>query len=209
MENKTQFDIFWSLLTSKLPIADQKEAVRSIMADSYPETPSPITRNIDEILSEIVDNVKKETQWTNKSRIVGEAFERLFLTQSCPSCHTKGHLEKYIANKKSKDVVCGHCQKQFQVKSCQKATVSTPLSLIGAEYKTTLTSIKDDVIDYIIYLYSVSGSHFHINNVLLVKNHDISDSCIVPRKPLSAKAKRAGWQGCTLKFNKFESINFC
>lgn len=197
MENTGRFEKFWSLLTDKISIDQYKEAVRSIVAESYPE--------IDGI-DAIVSDIKQETHWINKSRIMGEAFERLFITQSCPKCHKHGGLKKYTANKKSKDVVCQHCHKQYQIKSCQKSAAGHTLSLIGAEYTTTLASIREGEIDYVIYLYSDMGTNFRINKIYLVKNQDISDACIIPRKPLSATAKRAGWQGCTLKFDKFTSI---
>jgi len=45
-----------------------------------------------------------------------------------------------------------------------------------------------------------------IINILYVKNENINSDCIIPRKPLSITAKRAGWQGCNILFNNIEII---
>jgi hypothetical protein len=55
-------------------------------------------------------------------------------------------------------------------------------------------------------MYSVAGDIYTINDIYFIDHTDINESCIIPRTPLSSTAKRAGWQGCVLVFNKFKSV---
>ena len=55
-------------------------------------------------------------------------------------------------------------------------------------------------------MYSVVGDKYNINDIYFIDHADINESCIIPRTPLSSRAKRAGWQGCMLVFNKFKSV---
>ena len=164
-----------------------------------------------DILSQLfTDNckrIKEERNWTNASRIVGEAIEDCVCTMACPVCSEKS-LIKYTANQKSKDIKCEKCNCQIQVKG-HKSTKKKQkiLKLTGAEYKTTCLSIKENNVHYLVVLYSVKGDKYTVDDVLFIDRLDINETCIIPRKPLSVTARRAGWQGCYLHFNKFKSIN--
>lgn len=147
--------------------------------------------------------------WTSNSRILGRAAE-LYTCRAvkCPRCSADNWLE-CVTNEKSKDQVCQSCNKQFQIK-CKKMTqkqidrvhTTGKFSTIGAEYSTTLKSLEDNI-DYILVIYNEQ-------NVLLdlihIKSEDITPECVVPRTPLAETARRAGWQGCTLKFDKLTSL---
>ena len=37
--------------------------------------------------------------------------------------------------------------------------------------------------------------------ILKIDSQFINPECVIPRKPLGINARRAGWQGCYLKFN--------
>jgi hypothetical protein len=100
-------------------------------------------------------------------------------------------------------------KKNYQIK-CKKITDTFHKKLvdtqnfktIGAEYATTLRSI-DENIDYIMVLYN---NHYEILEIIHVSCDNISSDNIIPRKPLSKTAKRAGWQGCYLQFTNFQSV---
>ena len=164
-------------------------------------------------LSQLLTNncklIREEKQWKSVSKIVGEAIENCVITIPCPICNEKA-LVKYKANEKSKDVKCEKCNCQIQIKAKKhKATKKeiSSLELLGAEYKTTCSSIKEQNVHYLILLYSVTDNNIYtINNIYFINSVDINDSCIIPRKPLSSKAKRAGWQGCILRFKTFKLI---
>lgn len=158
------------------------------------------------LLTRNCKQIKEERGWTSVSRIVGEAVEDCVVTMPCPICNEKA-LVKYKANEKSKDVKCEHCASQIQI----KATTHTKkecasLKLLGAEYKTTCSSIKENTVHYIVVLYSSVGDIYTVNDMLFIDRADINESCVIPRNPLSSTARRAGWQGCMLVFDRFRSI---
>lgn len=164
---------------------------------------------MDKLSQMLTDNCKKiqsEKKWTSNSKIVGEAVEDCVITMLCPICNNK-ELIKYNMNEKSKDVMCKGCNCQIQIKAKKQIKKEeTSLKLLGAEYKTTCSSIKENNVHYLVILYSVTNDIYTINDIYFINSEDINETCIIPRKPLSPTAKRAGWQGCTLIFNKFKSI---
>jgi len=161
---------------------------------------------LSQLLSDKCKEIKKEKGWTSTSRIIGEAVEDCVITMPCPICNNKA-LVKYKTNQKSKDVKCENCSCQIQIKATKHTKrQSTSLKLLGAEYKTTCLSIKENNVHYLVLMYSVVGDKYSINEIYFIDHTDINDSCIIPRTPLSSTAKRAGWQGCMLVFNTFKSI---
>ena len=46
---------------------------------------------------------------------------------------------------------------------------------------------------------------YNILDIIHVESKDITKNNIIPRKPLTKNARRAGWQGCNLYF---ETIHF-
>jgi type II restriction enzyme len=160
---------------------------------------------LSELLSDNCKRIKEEKKWTSVPRIVGEAIEDCAITLVCPICNEKA-LSKYKPNEKSKDVKCINCNCQIQIKGAKYKKKKTSLKLLGAEYKTTCTSIRENNVHYLVVLYSVIGDRYTINEIYFIDHADINESCIIPRKPLSPNARRAGWQGCTLVFNIFKTI---
>jgi len=163
-----------------------------------------------DILSQLLSNnckkIRDEKGWTSTSRIIGEAIEDCAITIPCPVCGIKA-LVKYKTNQRSKDLKCEKCCCQIQIKATKHTKKQlTSLKLLGAEYKTTFSSIKENNVHYLILIYSVIGDKYNIKDIYFVDHADIDESCIIPRTPLSSTAKRAGWQGCTLVFNKFKSV---
>jgi type II restriction enzyme len=162
---------------------------------------------LSQLLTNTCKKIKDEKQWKNVSRIVGESVEDCVVTMMCPICNEKA-LEKYKTNEKSKDVQCKSCNCQIQIKATKNTKKKqTSLKLLGAEYKTTCSSIKENNVHYLVVLYSFVGDTYTINDILFIDKLDINESCIIPRNPLSSTARRAGWQGCTLVFNTFKSIS--
>ena len=152
-------------------------------------------------------HIREARGWKSESRIVGEAIENCIVTMPCPVCNKKA-LVKYAASEKSKDVRCDKCGCQFQIKGTKTHSKKMPtvLKLLGAEYKTTRSSIQESNVHYIIMLYSQMGGIYTVDGVYFVDRDCIDESCIVPRTPLSSTARRAGWQGCTLVFKTFKPM---
>jgi type II restriction enzyme len=164
---------------------------------------------LSELLTATYQEIQHTRQWKNKSRIIGEAVEDCMLTIQCPICNVLSTLVKYTANQKSKDIYCTACHSDFQIKTTKYTSKKKEtLTLLGAEYKTTYQSIQDGNIHYLVIQYSESNPlHFTIHDILFIHFEDITTKCVIPRKPLSSTAKRAGWQGCTLSFDRFKSIH--
>jgi type II restriction enzyme len=162
---------------------------------------------LSQLLTDNYKRIREENDWTSESRIIGEAGEDCVISMNCPICNEKS-LTKYKVNEKSKDIKCTKCKCDFQVKTVKYSKgESATLKLLGAEYNTTCRSIRENNIHYLILMYSEIGDNYIINKIYFVNCNDINESCIIPRKPLSPKAKRAGWQGCILAFDKFKSID--
>jgi type II restriction enzyme len=136
-------------------------------------------------MNTILELVKKETGWKSPSRLIGEACERYVVQEiRCPRClHTKS-FARFPTNEKFKDSYCNHCFQSFQIKK------GDTNSLLGGDYFTTINNLNQ--VDFLVV--KQSSQVFHIPHEKLKKH------MVVPRKPLSKNARRAGWQGCVLRF---------
>lgn len=162
--------------------------------------------DLSHLLTDTCRKIKEDKRWTSVSKIIGEAVEDCVSTMACPLCHEKT-LIKYKMNEKSKDMTCETCHCHIQVKATKSSKKKThSLKLLGAEYKTTSASIKKNDVHYLIVSYSVLQEIYTIHNIYFIDRADVTECCIIPRKPLSSSAKRAGWQGCMLVFNTYRSL---
>jgi hypothetical protein len=159
------------------------------------------------LLTKTCQQVASSKKWKSASKIVGEAVEDCMVTLPCPLCKERS-LVKYKTNQKSKDVLCEKCGCQIQIKATKHTkNAQASIKLLGAEYRTTLSSVKENNVHYLVLLYSVIDDTYTIRDICFIHHNDINESCIIPRNPLSSAAKRAGWQGCMLVFSNFKSIN--
>ncbi len=161
-------------------------------------------------LKNYIIQTKENNNWTSESRIVGEACEYYIKNNvNCVRCNDK-NFEKCKTNEQSKDLICINCNQKFQIKAksvTQKQVNNiknkNKFQTIGGEYSTTIKNINEKI-DYLIILYEKES--YKIINILFVKNENITANCIIPRKPLSITAKRAGWQGCYILFENIQII---
>ena len=131
---------------------------------------------------------------SQKARVTTEAWAASHL--ACPSCGSR--LRALSANTKSIDFRCLACDEPFQLKSQSKPF---PKRLLGAEYKTTLHAVRSGTHPSVILLrYEPSG--MTVQDVEVIHRSWITESAIVPRKPLKPSARRAGWQGCSLALDR-------
>lgn len=134
-------------------------------------------------MNQFLEIVKQETGWKNPSRLMGEACERYVVQEvRCPRC--TGTFVRFPTNEKFKDIYCNHCFQSFQIKKGKDTNC-----LLGGDYFTTINNLKQ--VDFLVV--KPSGT-FHIPHERIKKH------MVVPRKPLSANARRAGWRGCVLRF---------
>jgi type II restriction enzyme len=141
---------------------------------------------------------KVPPKWKSQSKIFGEACEFWIEDHfSCPSCR-HGTLLKLETNKKSIDHRCLGCGENFQVKASRGSFSKKDGSVgfLGAEYNTTLTSIGK----WGLILVEYDKDSSSIRRTGVVPKDSITKENIIPRKPLSQAARRAGWQGCNIIF---------
>jgi type II restriction enzyme len=161
-------------------------------------------------LNDIVFRIKINSGWNSESRIVGEACEEYVKNNvKCIRCNFN-NFSKCKTNEKSKDLICANCNQKYQIKAkcASQSQINNikcynKIKMIGGEYSITLSNINENI-DYIIVLYEKQS--YKINNILYANNEFINNECIIPRKPLSISARRAGWQGCYILLNNIQTI---
>lgn len=118
----------------------------------------------------------------------------------CPQCKRKGTLKSLIQNFKCADIICDFCGYLAQVKTSLSSDTSLacPNKILGAAWGPLRDRME-------------SGKYFSLFIVIVEPdwlNKKLPNFAIyflpaelqipemfVPRKPLSATAKRSGWQG--------------
>jgi len=66
---------------------------------------------------------------------------------------------------------------------------------MGAEYNTTLMSILAGCHPSMMIM-RYAGEAKLVTDIQVIHRSYITESCLIPRTPLSGTARRAGWQGC-------------
>ena len=136
-------------------------------------------------------NYKNASQ---KVRVMSEHW----LTQNlfCPCCGNT-HIDKMRNNLPVADVHCENCGEVFELKSKRNR--------IGAKipdgaYKTMIERITSNVNPQLFIMqYSAK---FSVTDLTLVPKFFFTPDIIERRKPLPPTAKRAGWVGCNILYEK-------
>ncbi len=125
----------------------------------------------------------------------------------CPSCKRTRTLVRLPTNFKCADVICDFCGYLAQVKTLTKEDVSSiPYSVLGAAWRPQEERMK-------------AGKYFPMYLVLTPKDRhhyaiyylsaDLQrPKMFEPRKPLSAKAQKKGWQGFRYRFEECDRASF-
>lgn len=94
------------------------------------------------------------------------------------------------------------CKERFQLKAGRGRFGN---SVLDSEYHTALEGILKDAYPSLILLhYDPIG--WNVTDLELVHRACITTSCLVRRKPLSATAKRAGWEGCMISLSNVPTL---
>jgi type II restriction enzyme len=118
----------------------------------------------------------------------------------CPSCGYD--LKSFPSNTPVYDFSSPNCSERFQLKSSRNPFGG---SVLGSEYHTTISSIRSGAHPSLILL------HYHpiewkVVDLSVIHRACITESCIIPRKPLSQSARRAGWQGCIISLGQVPQL---
>lgn len=111
---------------------------------------------------------------------------------SCPKCKQSATLKRLPTNFKCADLICDFCGFLAQVKTMSAhALTPLPKQVLGAAWGPQKNRM-DSAIYFPLYLVLRAPT---AQAIFYLPTDFQSPKLFVPRKPLSASAKRAGWQG--------------
>lgn len=130
---------------------------------------------------------------------LGQMGEKLVAaTCDCPRCKRPKTLKRLPNNFRCADLICDFCGYLAQVKATSVADVDRkPETILGAAWAP-----QKERMDSGIYfpLFIVAVAKTSKRTAIYYLSADLQDATVFePRKPLSAAARRAGWQGFLYK----------
>ncbi|HYD34752.1 MAG TPA: DpnI domain-containing protein [Vitreimonas sp.] len=135
-------------------------------------------------------------------QLLGTLGEKLIAkTLPCPSCKKHKTLKELRQNFKCADIICDYCGYLAQVKTVSTTDITTvPKKIIGAAWEP-LKERMDDGRYFSLFIVLIDKNTIAIKqpkySVLYLPAELQTPEMFIPRKPLSQKARRAGWQGVT------------
>jgi hypothetical protein len=122
---------------------------------------------------------------------------RVVATCSCPRCKRARTLKRLPSNFKCADIICDFCGYLAQVKTCcaVRSIDTVPNSILGAAWRVHKERM-DAAIYFPLFLVLASSSLASYSIFYLAADLQIPEMFLM-RRPLSDRARRAGWQGFT------------
>lgn len=114
----------------------------------------------------------------------------------CPSCLSR--LVQTAANSKAVDFQCLKCMVQFQLKST-KSKIGNRVP--DGAYQTMLSAVRSDTCPALVLMH-YSNIEWAVRDLTIIPSFALTEQAIIPRKPLSPTARRAGWIGCNIDLTK-------
>lgn len=144
---------------------------------------------------------------TSKNQLLGDKGENLVRSKIlCPRCKRKDFtLRTLPRNFKCADLICDFCGYLAQVKSLNvDENVTLPKTILGAAWGPQQERMEAGIfIPIFIVLFPISKK---LKFKIFYLPSDLQTiEMFIPRKPLSDKARRAGWQGYTIDLSKAAS----
>lgn len=142
--------------------------------------------------NESLATVYKST--SQKIRVMSEGW---FLSNAfCPCCGN-AHIDKVQNNAPVADMLCNVCGEIFELKSKRNAL---GLKIMDGAYHTMIERITSNINPQLFVMqYSPTLS---VTNLTFIPKFFFTPDIIEKRKPLSANARRAGWVGCNILYQK-------
>lgn len=131
---------------------------------------------------------------TNKQDL-GDLGEKLVCAKcNCPSCKRAKTLKRLPTNFRCADLICDFCGYLAQVKATRVDDVAKkPDNILGAAWGPQKARMEAGIY---FPLFIVAVARTGRKKAIYYLSADLQDESIFDaRKPLSATAKRAGWQG--------------
>jgi type II restriction enzyme len=142
-----------------------------------------------------------ETGYRSASQLARVSTERWALDNIyCASCGAG--LAPYSTNTPLYDFHSPECHERFQLKASRNRFGN---SVLDSEYHTALDGVMRDAYPSLILL-QYDPIKWAVEDIELVHRAYITTSSLVPRKALSATARRAGWQGCMISLTSVPTL---
>lgn len=129
------------------------------------------------------------------ARVVTELWvgENMF----CPRCGNKS-IQHFPNNKPVADFYCPKCSCEYELKS-KNGSINKKIT--DGAYATMIERITSDNNPDFFFM-GYSKYEMKVKNLVLIPKHFFMPEIIEMRKPLSEKARRAGWVGCNILLDK-------
>jgi hypothetical protein len=201
-------------LEENMTLAEIKEQLENDTAFTENEEPTD-----DKNLFECFESVIREnsshyvSMYKSKSKINGELSEDFIYEHfRCLDCGSR--ISKERPGTKCLDHICVGCGKKYQTKGETKSPNALKncirkgqFKTNGSAYKTRLNSVRNRVCDFICVFYQKKdGVANSLTGILHIPAHKITEDHVIPCKPLSSSARRAGWQGCNILMSSFNVV---
>lgn len=113
---------------------------------------------------------------------------------SCPSCKRSGTLRKLPTTAKCADIICDFCGFLAQVRTAKRPNVDViPTRIRGTAWHPQFERMTAGIY-FPLFLVLVDRDSSLTRTLYLAPDLQVPEM-FIPQKPLSAAAKRAGWQG--------------
>ncbi len=141
-------------------------------------------------------------KFRSRSKQVRVVTEAWFGSQAyCLACKSD-YLTTSKPNAIARDFVCSICCQSYELKSSERVEGK---KVVDGAYTTMLERIRGldaPVLVLLKYIRSLPNLPWMIDRLIAVHPVFLTDAVIEPRTPLSPNAKRAGWQGCSLRMDR-------
>ena len=139
----------------------------------------------------IAINYKSNSQ---KIRVMSEYW--LVKNLFCPCCGNL-NIEKIKNNSPVADIYCRNCKEIFELKS-KKNNIGS--KIVDGAYHTMIERINSNKNPQLFIMdYSLD---FFVKDLIFIPKFFFTSDIIEKRKPLSENARRAGWTGCNILYEK-------
>jgi type II restriction enzyme len=120
----------------------------------------------------------------------------------CQKCKKNKTLKKLPTNFKCADIICDFCGFLAQVKTSNVKNIDIlPNTILGAGWKVQKERMNEGIY-FPLYLILVNQNNY---SIFYLSADNQSEEIFIPRKPLSSKARRAGWQGFMYNISKIKN----
>ena len=140
-------------------------------------------------------NNKKYHNNSQNIRVLTEQWTRN--NMFCPRCGNN-NIEKIKNNSPVADFYCKKCNNIFELKS-KNGKISS--KIVDGSYDKMIERISSNTNPDFFFM-TYNKIDFTINDFIVIPKYFFTPKIIEKRKPLKETARRAGWIGCNILFNK-------